>query len=138
MAHQEIGITGLLKNKKTREALVELVKILSERKGGGLTQGYSPDGIADLNAVSFLQCDGGYREVVAIARSLRVIEYELLMLPEERMLPQRFQDEIDTFINSIIENPSVGKEIVNKEQGAHSNCVNDANRETSPRREGRI
>ena len=70
---------------------------------------YSMFGQVDINTVSLLKCDGGYKEVIEVARFLRQMdEYRLLPHHEERMLPTRFRDEIKNFIVSIIANPSVG------------------------------
>eukprot|EP00956_Cyclotella_meneghiniana_P043947 scaffold295185_cov86-Cyclotella_meneghiniana.AAC.1 len=114
----ESDLPKFLRLKKTREGLEEFAKILTDQMSNTLGQpdDYSMFGQVDINTVSLLKCDGGYREVIEVARSLRQLdEYSLLPHPEERMLPTRFRDEIKNFIASIITNPSVGKEVVSVE-----------------------
>lgn len=68
-----------LKIKKSREAVDEFNKILSDKGGNNGSAGdYSMTNQTNLNTVSLLQCDyGGYREVIGVAQSLRLIEYQL-------------------------------------------------------------
>ena len=91
---RETGRPKFLRFKNTRDALEQFAKILTVQRGD------SQPLYANLNTVSLLKCDGGYNEVIEIARGLHHIEYHLLLHPEETRIPSCVGEMIQKFVGT--------------------------------------